>query len=300
MLSKKIMAVCSAGVVLGTPSLALADTVLEKVAQTGVLTAGVSFQSVPYSYVDDEGNLVGYSIDLLKLIEDQVEAEINRDIVVQMVEATDPATRIPMLETGEIDISCDTRFTWERERHVDFSISYGLSDVSLLTLADSQFDASGTLANKKIGVFQNSFGEAVMAQVRPEAEQVVMTSIDSAFEALDSGVVDAISSDSIVLMGLAAQRGAPAYRIAPDSAFAQYGIACMVPEANSTFMDMVNYAIAGLAQGYVDDDPRYVNVVGHWFDEATGIVPLPNNLVKDFFESVLRQRTLVPPVPTEP
>ena len=53
----------------------MAETVVEKVVRTGKLTAGTSKDALPFAYRNAEGELVGYSIDLLKLITEQLEEE---------------------------------------------------------------------------------------------------------------------------------------------------------------------------------------------------------------------------------
>ena len=286
------LSVCSAILIVATPSVVSAGTVVEKIATTEVVTAGVIFGTVPYSYVDADSNLVGYSIDILDLIEAQIEEELGKDILLQVVE-TSPAERIPMLISGQIDIACDTRFTWERDRYVDFSLSYGLSGIRLLTLADSSLGTPESLIDQEVAIYPNSVSEDVMELVQPDASLVYVTSVEDAFSALESGEVDAIAGDTVVLAGLAAQRGSGSYRIAPGTPFDRYGIACMVPENNSAFLNMINYSIAGLAQGYVSEEPQSVTLIDQWFGED-GIVPLPRALTKTFFESVLLQRAQVP------
>ena len=296
MLSKVFLTACSAALVLLAPASAFADTVIEKVARTGVLTAGVRFGAVPYSYINPDGDLIGYSIDVLSLIEAQLEAELDKDIVVQMVEANDPADRIPMLNSGQIDIACDTQFTWERDRHVDFSISYGLSGIRFLTLANSDLVTAESLDGQKVAVYENSLGQDVMQLAQPGAALTPMTTVEAAFEALDSKQVAAIAGDTLVLAGLAVQRGGvDAYQLAPVEPLQRYGVACMTPENNSTFLNMVNYSIASLLQGYVSGDSASVEMVNQWFGRD-GVIPLPPLLVEAFFEAVLTQRAQVPPI----
>lgn len=296
MLSKFFMTACSAAVVvLLTPSFAFAETVVEKVARTGVLTAGVRFGAVPYSYVDNEGNLVGYSIDVLKLIEDQLEAELGKDILVNMVPADTETERIPMLRSGEIDIACDSQFTWARARSVDFSVSYSNSGIRVLTRVGSDISTSESLAGRNVAVFEDSISKGVLAQAQPAANLLTVSSIDAAFAALDEERVEAIAGDTIFLGGAAAQRGGDEkYQLALEQPLDRYGVACMMPQGNSTFRYMVDYSIAGLAQGYLSGESRYVDIIDNWFGE-TGVVPLPQANLDDFFESVLANRALVPP-----
>ena len=277
-----------------------AETVIEKVARTGVLTVGNRFDLVPYSYIDAEGKLVGYSVDIVSRIEAQLEAELGRDIVVQRREAQGLTERIPLIASGEIDLACDTQFTWERDRHVDFSVSYGLSGIRLLTREGSDLGTPESLVGQRIGVIPNSIGQQVMALVQPRAVLVPLDSLDAAFAALQSGEVAALAGDSVLLGGLVAQKGGTdVYELAPAEPYQRYGIACMVPQNNSTFLNMVDYAIAGLLQGYVSGDQQALTTVNQWIGPG-GIVPIPQELITRFFEAVLIQRAQVPPTTPTP
>jgi polar amino acid transport system substrate-binding protein len=290
-----VIGVIGLALALGLPAAAQAETVIEKVARTGVLTVGTRFDLVPYSYIDADGNLVGYSVDIVNRIEAQLEAELGRDIMVQRREAQGLAERIPLIASGEIDLACDTQFTWERDRHVDFSVSYGLSGIRLLTREGSTLGTPESLVGQRIGVIQNSIGQQVMALVQPQATLVPLDSLDAAFAALQSGEVAAIAGDSVLMGGLVAQKGGTeVYELAPAQPYQRYGIACMVPQNNSTFLNMVDYAIAGLLQGYVSGDQAALTTVNQWIGPG-GIVPLPQDLITDFFEAVLIQRAQVPP-----
>ncbi len=294
-MKKYAIALLGTVLTLATAGPSWAETVIEKVARTGVLTVGTSFDAVPYSYIDADGNLVGYSVDIVSRIQAQLSAELGREVVVQRREATSLSDRIPLLTSGQIDISCDTQFTWERDRFVDFSVSYGLSGIRLLTQEGSTLGTPQSLVGQRIGVIQNSLGQQVMALVQPRAILVPLESPESAFAALQAGDVAAIAGDSVVLGGLVAQKGGTAvYELAPAVPYERYGIACMVPENNSSFLNTVDYAIAGLLQGYVSGDAQATATVNRWFG-PDGIVPLPQELITEFFQSVLIQRAQVPP-----
>ncbi|HIK46690.1 MAG TPA: extracellular substrate binding-like orphan protein GrrP [Leptolyngbyaceae cyanobacterium M65_K2018_010] len=294
-MNKPVIGLMSLALALGLPAVAQAETVVEKVARTGVLTVGTSFDTVPYSYIDANGNLVGYSVDIVNRIKTQLEAELGREITVQRREASSLSDRIPLLTNREIDISCDTQFTWERDRFVDFSISYGLSGIRLLTPEGSTLGTPESLVGQRIGVTQDSLGQQVIGLVQPRAVLVPLASADAMFTALQRGEVAAIAGDSVVLGGLVAQKGGTeVFELAPTVPYQRYGIACMVPQDNSTFLNMVDYAIATLLQSYVSGNQQALTTVNQWIGPG-GIVPLPQELITEFFEMVLIQRAQVPP-----
>jgi polar amino acid transport system substrate-binding protein len=60
----------------------------------------------------------------------------------------------------------------------------------------------------------------------------------------------------------------------------------MMPENNSTFRNLSNLAIAKMLQGYLVGEPKYTEIVNRWLGPQ-GILELPTQLIKDYFEIVL-------------
>lgn len=295
MLKKISLAIIGTLFALALPSQALAETVMEKVSRTGILTVGTRTDLIPYAYLNDKQELVGYSIDILNLIRDQLSKELEREITIQVVEVAFD-DRIPQLINRDVDIVCENvSFTWERDRFVDFSISYSISGVNLLVKKGSTLGLPESLKGKKIGAVPNTTGEKAIKLVAPEAILVPLQTVEESFAALNKGDIDAIAGDLIVLDGLRQTQGDPnAYEIVPNGkTFARYGVACMIPQNNSTFLNHVNYAIALLMQGYLVNDPKSVEIVERWFGPQ-GIVSLDTNVIRDFFQGIITTTEQIP------
>jgi polar amino acid transport system substrate-binding protein len=156
----------------------LGETVTEKVARTGFLTVGTRFDQVPFSYIDDQGQLVGYSVDVVKAIKNEMQKRLGREVTIQVVEALSPKQRMEMLSAGKIDIACDINFTWERDEYFDFSLSYGISGIRLLSKKGSNLGSAESLAGKRIGVVEGSVAEGVIKLLQPQAQ--IISGISSA------------------------------------------------------------------------------------------------------------------------
>ncbi len=73
---------------------ALAETTLEKISGTGVLTVGTRRGSPPFGFVNKTNEWVGFSIDLVEqAIKPAIEKKLGKAIRVELKEST-PATRI--------------------------------------------------------------------------------------------------------------------------------------------------------------------------------------------------------------
>ena len=282
---KKILQLVGLGCILPMflASASLAETVVEKVARTGFLTVGTRFDAIPYSYINDKGELVGYSMDVLERIRKRLETRLGRPVTLQMVEANQPGEKINLIRSGDIDIACSTAFTWERAKVVDFSISYSISGIRILAKKGSNLSTPQSLIGKRIALVPTSAAVDVIKFVQPQATIVATYStVEEAIEALKTGKIDAIAGDSISLAGTILRDNPKIYEIVPEEALANFGIACMVPENNSTFLDDVNYAIVKMMQDYITNDTATVSQIDRWFG-SQGMVPIPPELLKGFF-----------------
>ena len=261
--------------VLPSPS-AVAQTVLEKVDRSGKLTAGTSKDALPFAYRNQEGELVGFSIDMLNLIVARLEEELDREIELELV-ALQPKERIPELMDGEVDIVCDaSSFTWKRDREVDFSFSYSSTGTRLIAQKGNDFWDAASLAGKRIGAIAKTTNEKSIRRAQPDAEMVIFRDRASGYEALQNGEIDAFASDGILLESwLNGVSNPEDYQIMGD--YSREGIGCMVAENNSQFLNVVNYSLVEYMQGFLNDKPEYVTIFERWFG-AQGALPLTQDL----------------------
>jgi polar amino acid transport system substrate-binding protein len=255
----------------------IAHTVLEKVTKTGVLTVGTSKDAFPFAYQNDRGQLTGYSVDMVKLIEKQLEQELKRPIKLKLV-AVALDERIPALLTSKVDLVCDaSSFTWEREQNVDFSVSYGLTGTRLLVKRGSSLWGPESLVGKRIGALAKTTNELSIRQAQPKAQIVMLSDRNAAYKALQEGKTDAFASDGILLEGwLQTAPNANQFDIV-GYPYSEEGIACMLPENNSTFRDTVNYALIHFMQGFLAGKQPYVTTFDRWFG-SSGVAPLTKDL----------------------
>ena len=271
-----------------SPRSSLAETVIEKVARTGVLTVGTRIDVIPYAYVNDQQQLVGYSVDMVNLIKEELERQLEREVTLQTVVEEKFADRIPQIVNGKVDLACTTAFTWERDKFVDFSVSYGISGVRLLTKQDSAIDDSPeSLVDQRIGIAPNTISESTMKSIQPQTTLVPIEDVDQGFEALQSGEIDAIAGDTVILAGVVQRDNPEDYQLRPIQPYARYGIACMVPENDSSFRDLVNYSLVKFMQGFVNNEDLATEVVYRWFGRQEGVVEIPPELIRDFFKNIV-------------
>ncbi len=287
MLNKLSIAVVGLLIALSLPQTARSETVVDKVSRTGVLTFGTRVDIIPYSYVNDKEKLVGYSVDVLELIRQELQNDVGRSVTVDFKVINNPDELIQKVSKGDIDIACSTQFTWQREQYVDFSIPYSLSGVRLLIKNGSTLTGTPeSLVGKKVGIMPNTMGEVVMKRLQPKAVLVPLKEAEDGFAKLQDGTLDAIAGDSIVLAGTTLKSKPETYALVPVRPYARYGVACMVPQNNSVFLNAVNRAIAKLMQGYIIGDKKSVEMVNQWLG-PNGLVEVPEDLIRTYFETII-------------
>ncbi|MBE9047227.1 amino acid ABC transporter substrate-binding protein [Pleurocapsales cyanobacterium LEGE 10410] len=264
---------------------AVAETVLEKVISTGKLTAGTSKDAVPFAYRNEQGELVGYSVDILGLIANQLEQEFDREIELELV-ALQPKERIPKLIGGDVDLVCDaSSFTWRRDRQIDFSFSYSSTGTRLLTRRGNNYWDAESLIGKRIGALPKTTNERAIRRVQPLAEVITVRDREAGYEALQQGKIDAFASDGILLESwLHSSPNPEDFQIVGD--YSREGIACMVAENNSQFLNIVNYSLIKFMQGFLDNKPEYVAMFERWFGPQ-GALPLTQDLKNIMIDNML-------------
>lgn len=281
---------------IALPTAAKAETVIEKVSRTGELTVGGRLDLVPYSYFNDKNEWVGYSVDILNLIKADLEKQIGKPITIRVIEQQGFGDeRIAQLIKGEIDIACESQFTWDRDRYVDFSTSYSISGIRLASKKGSQLGSPESLVGKRVGVAENSIASQVIKLVQPGAILVPFKGdLEEIVAGVRQGQIDAVAGDSIIMTGLAEKLGLKDVQLSPVEPYARYGVACMVPEYNPAFLRLVNYSIARLMQGYIYGDKKYVDMVNQWLGPQ-GIVEIDPGVLRTFFQFMTITQEQIPP-----
>lgn len=299
-----LAALALAGALLATPSAVHAETVVERAARTGVITLGTRTNLIPYAYVDGKQQLVGASVDVAGRVAREVSRHLQKPVRLEFraVDSTDALYQL--VSRGEVDLACGVPFTWQQEMVVDYSVPFSLSGIRLLTKG-GMAASPPALAGKRIGVIPNSLGEATIRSLQPAAVRVPQKDLETGVSGVIQGRLDAMAGDSILLAGALQPyakrfKDTQIYELVPREAYGRYAVGCIVPENNSTFRNLADLAIVGLLQGYLDDEPEAVAAINRWFGPQ-GIVQLPSDMVRAYFEAVLlTHERLAPAAPAAP
>lgn len=271
-----------------------AGRILEKIKRTGVITAGTRKDSIPFAYINDKGEWVGYSLDILQLIRQQVEEELGKPIELKLVEVN-PQNRFPKIVKGSIDIECgSTTFTWKREKYVDFSVSYFGSGTQMLVRKGSDLTTIDSLAGKRIAVVPKTTNEAAIKMLQPLAKLVLVKDRLEGWQQLQQGKIDGFASDGILLEGIRRTAANPNdFEIVPDNPYIVESYACILPQDESQWRDLVNYTLVKFMEEVVSDRSEAVDIYERWFG-TDGVTPYSREQINDYFLNVINTFEWIP------
>jgi len=260
----------------GTP--AFAETTLEKITRTGTLTIGTRTGSPPFAYVNARNEWVGFSIDLVEqLILPKVSEKVGKPVKLEKKEST-PATRIPLLSSGAVDLIAGTMTdTRPRRDSVDFSITFFLTGAQFLVKKGSPIKGIQDIGGKRIAAQQGSTNARIIRERVPTAQLREFPDQPSGFQALAQGQVDAYTNDGIQLAGLKAKAPNRAdWDIVGDFySYEPYGMA--LRKGDSDFRAVVNN---GLMEGI--DSGKLFEIYEKWFGPNGELPYLMDSQIKKF------------------
>ncbi|WP_254934163.1 extracellular substrate binding-like orphan protein GrrP [Cyanobium sp. WAJ14-Wanaka] len=299
-----LLAALTALLPLGTGgwAAASAETVLEQAAKTGeVLMVGPT-NTPPLISVSAQGEPQGYAIDVARRIDRELQLALGSKVQIRFVPTDNGAEAVQAVSGGRAGLACGVPFSWEIEKLVDFSLPIGLSGLRLLTRSGTLDGSPASLAGRQVAVVYGSVGARTLAGLQPKAKAVTYPTLLQAVTALEQKKVDGVLGDTNLLAGLRQQRKLPGLKLVPDQPYLSYGLGCIVPENNSSLLNVVNVAIAKLFQGYLEGRPDAVATVDAWVGKQ-GALGVPPERIRVFFGSVLQGREgiiLVTPSPAAP
>lgn len=124
---------------------------LRKIQASGVITIGYREGSVPFSYLDSHHQPVGFSMDICNKVVVAIRERLNmKSLAVRLVPMT-PATRIPLVANGTIDLECGvTTNTPERQKSVAFSVTTFVTESRLVSKRELPIRRIEDIRGKKV------------------------------------------------------------------------------------------------------------------------------------------------------
>ncbi len=206
---------------------------LKKINDNGTIALGVRDASIPFSYLDDKQESVGYSVDLCLKVVDAVKDELN----------------IPLIANGTVDIECgSTVNNIERQKQVAFSVTTFVVNTKLIVKKNGPVHAFADMKGRAIAVTSGANTVQKIAELNSQ-RGLGMTMLNGqdhngSFLLLESDRAAAFAEDDILLAGLAANSKTPdAYRLVEIDGMAADPYALMLRRDDPQFKALVDRAL---------------------------------------------------------
>ena len=193
-------------VVLCSSALAESPT-LKRIEDSGETRIGYVPDAPPLSFEDEDGNVVGYSIDLCRHIASAIRFDLGLEkIDVTFKPLVTMEDRISAVESNEIDIECGaTTVTLSRRERVDFTLMTFITGSAILSRKDKAISTIDELDKKRVAVVAGTTTEDVVRRVAEvndfRIKVVPIKTHDEGMALLNRGKVDGYASDRAMLIG---------------------------------------------------------------------------------------------------
>lgn len=240
---------------------------LARIAETGQLRIGFVPDAPPLSFVDADGDAMGYSIDLCRHIASAIRSELDLDqIDLTFTPLTTMEERLSAIENGDIDIECGaTTVTLSRRERVDFTLMTFITGSAVLSRKESPINTIDDLEGAEIAVLGGTTTEDVMRKTIEVNEFPVKLRIidshDVGMQLLNSGKVTGYASDRAMLIGqvFRNENASKEYALTRKAlSFEPY--AMMIPRGDHEFRLIADKALASLYR-----TARIRRVYHNWF-----------------------------------
>lgn len=201
-----------------SPLTARAQTVglsptLADIKKSKTVRLGYREASPPFSFLDEAGRPIGYSLELCEAIVDEIETAVDEpDLKVEYVKVTSD-DRIAAVLDRKIDLECgSTTANAERRKQVAFSPLMFVAGTRLMVPKASTAKGIRDLAGKAIVVTKGTTNEQAIhaADKKFSLGLNIITAPDheQSYQMVADGKADAFATDDVLLFGLIARHKA--------------------------------------------------------------------------------------------
>ena len=247
------------------------EDTLDKIQRTGVLKVAIREDAPPFGFLDANGKLQGYCLDLFALIEAKLTEQIPRNSLSLKLYKSTVRNRFDLVSSNVVDLECGPNtIRSDVSENVDFSTGFFVTGTQFLVRQSDRFDLDGDLDNARLGVISNTTTEKTIAQRYPSAtlrRYSGVTARTRGIEAVQQGKLDAMISDGILLRAEAQQQGLSTaeYPLIPNIPLTcdRYGM--IIQSDDPQWQDFINSVIesdeaAALSQAWFGGLLNYTQV----------------------------------------
>ncbi len=225
---------------------------LKKAKDTGSFTIGYRESSIPFSYLDDKQQPIGYAMDLCMRVFDAVKSELKMPNLKLNLQPVTSSNRIPLLQNGTIDLECgSTTNSVDRQKQVAFGPTYFVINVTAAVKKKSGIKSLADLNGKTISTTAGTTSVTLLRQYE-KTKNADIKSIDAkdhaeSFLLLSQDRTSAFIMDDILLAGLIANSPNPGdYMILTNESLRTEPYSMMLRKDDPQFKALVDKTVGGI------------------------------------------------------
>ena len=240
---------------------------LKKIKDGKTAALGYRASSIPFSYLNNLHQPIGYSIDLCNEVVREISSEFQGVEIGVSYKLVRAETRIPAVRSGEIDLECgSTTANFERKKQVAFSPIFFVAGTKLLVPRSSSIGSYRDLRDKTVVVTAGTTNEAAVRAISDKQNLGIKILVgkdhDESFVMLKDGKADAFATDDVLLYGLVAtnKSGDQFHVVGEFLSYDPYGL--MYRKDDPDFAAVVDRTFSRLAQSR-----ELVQLYNKWFQQ---------------------------------
>lgn len=224
---------------------------LDKVKERGVISLGVRESALPFSYLDDNHQPIGYSVDLCLRVVESIKSHLEMpDLKVKTVPVAS-SSRIPLMANGTIDLECGTTSnTADRQKQVGFSVTTFIAGTRFISKKENNLRSLESLRGKKVVATAGSSNLRQISDLNTSKNLGIniaaVKDFGEGFLMVETNRAAAFFLDDITLAGLAAASKNPTDYVISAESLSVEPYAIMVRKDDDAFRKLVNDSLTSL------------------------------------------------------
>ncbi|KAF1052626.1 MAG: Glutamate/aspartate import solute-binding protein [Burkholderia gladioli] len=216
-----------------------------------MIALGHRKSSIPFSYYDQNQNVIGYARDFQMKIVDAVKKKLSLpNLQVKNIPVTSQ-NRIPLVQNGTVDIECgSTTNNLDRQKQAAFSTTYFVIGTRLMTSKDSGVKDFADLKGKTVVTTADTTSARLLRAMNND-KQMGMNIIRAkdhgeSFQTLETGRAVAFMMDDALLAGERAKAKKPDNWVIVGTPQSEEAYGCMMRKDDPAFKKVVDDSITEL------------------------------------------------------
>lgn len=218
------------------------DTSWSSIEEEGVLTVGTSGTYSPITYLDEENELTGFEVELVRELGEELGVEVE-------FETMQFDGLLPALRNGQIDVAAnDFAITEERKEIFDFvdPHKYSYGSAIIRTEDDGNYESAYDLEGVNIGLGSLTSNYATFAENIGGETTAYDAGVDTIMRDILNGNQDAYLNDSLVLQRNVEEFGDEGLMVDEDVKYHSSESALAVLKGNTELRDRLSEALTTL------------------------------------------------------